>query len=1008
MNSFYVCSVINYQSARIQTGNTMKAFQKNLLTTVIALITVFSPAFAQWNTIQHDATVNRGIHDICFVGSTGYAVGLRADSVTFGSRGLVYKTTDGGQTWNMITLPLLIGQDSVMTLNCVQFLTPMKGYAVAQCYTTDHIGGYYYGALLQTVDGGNTWTTNFSTKSLVNYATGYTTNLNHVFFYSNYSAVLCGRKQTSSTNYDGVTFTTSNGGNNWYTSTAFTGIQANASYFFGNATGSVVGGKMQSLAGPYNGKIVLSNDGGSTYATTFTDPGYAYVDIHFPDPQTGYAVGDSMYYTTPGSSKGKIVKTTNGGLSWTSVAVFQNFMPLTVFFTSATTGFVGGETAAGNSGILKTTDGGLTWTPENYPDIATNSYISSITFSTPVTGYASNAWSNSTSVYGNFMQSCGVYTGPDTAFCQLQGQLHATPATPGNNYVFSWSPGTGLSDSTAQNPFVSQVYHQQYVVTMTDTVTSCVAMDTIVVTSYNTINSPVYVCSPDSALLDFGPGATNYFWQFFTDTNNVTHTINQNTETYWATQPGQYAGYAMFTGCGALTSVVQVIDSCASSPSFVCGVNAGPDTTFCQGAGQLHATPASPGNYTFSWSPANGLDDPDSQNPNIIYGVHNQQYVVTMTDTAMNCVAYDTVVVSAYYAYSDTLYACNGNYVTIDLGAGATAYTGQFTDTTGNTTVITPQNEFMTVNQPGEYLIIAYYPGCGSLTSMYWLVDSCNAPIGNVWPGDCNYDLTANMADALQIGLGYNTSGPARPNATNGWYAQPMADWPQNFVNCNYKHADADGNGMIDVNDTLPISLNYGLVHPYRLSQPVVPASSPALQLIANYDTVGLQTLVTVDVVLGTASLPIDSIYGISFRISDDAGLTDTTMTLINLNTTWLGTMNGNTFGFRKYFRAAGALDVAECGNDHLNRINGNGTIAQFFIVTTDNLSGIAVCHFNISDITAVTVSQNYLTLNTVNDSVVIDPAHPAGIAPVKQPVVTAMYPNPANSSVTIQTNVKA
>ncbi|HET6992959.1 MAG TPA: T9SS type A sorting domain-containing protein, partial [Bacteroidia bacterium] len=677
-----------------------------------------------------------------------------------------------------------------------------------------------------------------------------------------------------------------------------------------------------------------------------------------------------------------------------------------VFFTDAMTGYIGGETAAGNSGLKKTIDGGATWADETYPDLAMASLIPAIAFSTPVTGYAANSYTSSNSIYGSFSQACGVYLGPDTTFCQTQGQLFATPATPGNNYVFDWTPGTGLSDSTVQSPFVSYVSNQQYVVTMTDTVTNCVATDTIVVSAYNWFVGNVYVCPPDSALLDFGPGAANYFWQFFTDTNGIQSNINQFTQTLWATEPGTYLGIANFTGCGNLTSLFTVVDSCTAA--FICSVNAGPDTIFCQGQGQLHATPASPGNYTFSWSPSTGLNNPNIQNPIIISGVNNQQYVVTMTDTAQSCISTDTVVVSAYYYNIDTAYSCNNQPVTFDIGPGATNYTVQFIDTAGNFQSYVLPNELLIATEPVQYVVIAFYPGCGAMTSSYTVIDSCNVPVGNVWPGDCNYDLSVNMADALHIGLAYNATGPIRPNASNLWYAQPMTDWTQNYSNCNYKHGDADGNGTIDVNDTLPISLNYGNTHPYRLQPVVAPASAPQLYLVANYDTVGLQTLVTVDVRLGTSAVPIDSIYGISFRITSDAGLIDTALTAINLNTTWLGTMNADMFGFRKYFRTPGIVDVAECGNNHANRVNGNGTIATFLIVTTDNLSGIAVCHFNLSDITAVTEGQSYLNLNTVNDSVVIDPSHPAGVPEPAMSSQFSLYPNPANTNVTVQTNSPA
>lgn len=1070
----------------------MKPFIKVLCLSLLAVMTGNSSLRAQWNTLEHDATTNRSLNDVYFVSSTGYAVGWHADNVSWGTRGLIYKTTDGGLNWTTTFLPLLIGNDSIMGLKCVQFLTPSKGYAVATCYTTNNVSGLYYGALLQTTDGGTTWTTNYSTKNLVNYSTGNTTDLNHVHFYDAYSAVLSGRQRTSSSNYNGITFHTTNGGNNWISSTAYNGSQANASFFFSNGRGSVVGGKMQSLSGPYDGRIALSTNGGGSWSTTYTDPGYAYVDVHFPTTQIGYAVGDSMYFTTAGASNGKLVKTTDGGATWTAAAIFQNFMPLTVFFTDAMTGYVGGQTAAGNSGILKTTDGGITWTPENYPDIAMNSNITSITFSSPVSGYAANAWASSNSVYGNFQQSCGVFLGPDTSFCQQTGQLFATPATPGNDYVFAWSPATGLSDPTSPSPYVSHVSNQQYVVTMTDTVTNCVATDTIIVSAYEIINSPVYLCPGDTALLDFGPGASQYAWQSFTDTSGNTFSLfNQNVQQLLTMDPGTYFGYATFPGCGSITSMVQVIDSCVQSSNcsniisfannqqacvdsvvfvgtgsgnvtnwswdmgdgnvlsgptlsvfyyaYTAGtytvtltttdntnctatssvvitatggfsVDAGADTTFCQQTGQLNAVTSVPGNYTYSWSPANRLSNPNIANPMVTDGVYNQPYVVTVTDNTSGCMAMDTVIVSAAYFHLDTVYSCNNQPVTLDLGPGATFYTWMsFTDTAGNNTPINQNTQTYVATQPGQYFAGGTFPNCGSLTSIFTVIDSCNVSVANVWPGDCNYDLSANMADALQIGLAYNTAGPVRPSASPLWYAQPMSDWPQSFTNCNYKHADADGNGMIDVNDTVPIALNYGNTHPFRLGAPAqIPATAPALYLVANYDTVGLQTLVTVDIRLGSTTIPVDSIYGISFRITTDAQLIDTNLTGANLASTWLGTPGTDMFNFRKNFADAGVIDIAECGSNHLNRVNGNGSIGSFLIVTTDNLSGIAVCHFNLSDITAVTIGQQYLTLNTVNDSVVIDPSQPAGIAPEAAAQTFSYYPNPANNSVTVQTGAVA
>jgi photosystem II stability/assembly factor-like uncharacterized protein len=823
----------------------------------------FTSAHAQWDTIKTYVDYYNGerMNDIFFVSNTGYAVGHQPNLSAFdGQFAVISKTTDGGLTWNTTTLPMIVGSDTIFDLRSVYFTSPTTGYVAATCVTQGNYS-FHFGSVLKTTDGGLTWTNILSTKSQINFINGTSIVFNSVQFTSQYSGYVTAAIE----NYlysSGIIYYTTNAGVNWNSTVAYTGSTGSSSYFNSSGIGIMAGGygtmensnwidQNQEWYSEffYPGQISRTTNGGSTWSSVYSDVNTFFTDVHFPSAQTGYVCG----YNYPNA---EILKTTDGGLTWNVISTFPNLKPRCIYFTNDTTGYVGGWNTVSTSAIFKTIDGGLSWTAEtDQSSNPVNARIVSLTATTPQTIYALNDSATATttsysssSILGDFpSSSCAVFLGPDTTFCQTQGQLFATPATPSNDYVYSWSPGTGLSDSTAQNPFVNHVYNQQYVVTMTNTVTLCSATDTIVVTAYESVWGPQYICSTlgDSTLLDLGPGATNYQWQFYQDTaGNSTFLGNLNQQTYWATQQGHYLAIA-FSSCGALTSYIEVDDTCG----------------------------------TYAW-------------------------------------------------------------------------------------------------------------------------------VSNVWPGDCNYDLTANAADALNIGLGYGTTGATRPSANNSWTAQPMSDWSQNFVTCNYKHADANGDGTIDANDTLPITLNYGLTHPYRLSQPVHDASIPDIYLVANYDTVGVQTLVTVDVRLGTAAMPIDSLYGISFRITADANLIDTTLTIIDPTTTWLGNAT-NSFNFRKYFRSAGSVATAECKKDHNNHLGGNGSIATFRIVTTDNVSGIQVCHFTISEVKAVTVSEHELTFNMIGDSVVIDPAHPAG---VQESQVSSfkfgVYPNPASSEININSSV--
>ena len=75
--------------------------------------------------------------------------------------------------------------------------------------------------------------------------------------------------------------------------------------------------------------------------------------VCFTDSNTGYAVGDS----------GTIIKTTDAGLTWTSLSSGTNYCLHSVCFPNANTGYVVGGYFMGDRGIiLKTIDAGKTWT----------------------------------------------------------------------------------------------------------------------------------------------------------------------------------------------------------------------------------------------------------------------------------------------------------------------------------------------------------------------------------------------------------------------------------------------------------------------------------------------------------------------------------------------------------------------------------------------------------------------------------------------------------------------
>ncbi len=271
-----------------------------------------------------------------------------------------------------------------------------------------------------------------------------------------------------------------------------------------------------------------------------------------------------------------------------------------------------------------------------------------------------------------------------------------------------------------------------------------------------------------------------------------------------------------------------------------------------------------------------------------------------------------------------------------------------------------------------------------------------------VWPGDADEDLIANNSDVLAIGLGYGFTGPVRAGANNTWIGQYADDWAQSLPNgTNCKFTDCNGDGIIDDNDTLAVSLNYGYNHPYRSIEEVTTGSAN-ISLVANTHTIGLNTPIIVDIMLGNSTTPIDSIYGLAFTINfDDITLVDSnTISLSSVNS-WFGTPGTNVLTFSRKFPTAASINIAITGIDHLNRM-GQGKIGELGFVTPDNLSGItdATVHLTISDITAITLSQQPITLNPMGDTV-----HVSAITSIKNIDLakTIIYPNPATDEITVK-----
>lgn len=281
----------------------------------------------------------------------------------------------------------------------------------------------------------------------------------------------------------------------------------------------------------------------------------------------------------------------------------------------------------------------------------------------------------------------------------------------------------------------------------------------------------------------------------------------------------------------------------------------------------------------------------------------------------------------------------------------------------------------------------------------------------DVWPGDANADKTANNYDVLNIGIAYNEIGSVRSGASLSWIAQPATDWGNAFSNgADYKHADCDGDGIVDTNDVQAILLNYGSTHNKTDNNIVVTAADPLLYLEFPSDSVAVSTSISIPIYFGASSLAVDSLYGLAFSISYDTTLIKSASVTANFNNSWLGTINTDMFSVSKNLPDNERIDIAVSRTDQQNKLNGFGQIGELNIVTSDNISGklliTKALQLNISNVKAITASGIAFAVNTAGDSVVVVDDSLAGFSDVLIDFkAIIVYPNPAKNNISIQVN---
>lgn len=278
-----------------------------------------------------------------------------------------------------------------------------------------------------------------------------------------------------------------------------------------------------------------------------------------------------------------------------------------------------------------------------------------------------------------------------------------------------------------------------------------------------------------------------------------------------------------------------------------------------------------------------------------------------------------------------------------------------------------------------------------------------------VWPGDADNNLVADAFDLLPIGVNYGNVGTMRSTITNAWAGQVSSPWTwgtpipgivdEMFSDCN-------GDSLVDDNDTLAITLNYGLTH-LKANLPVARGTTvdPPFRLVLP-DSASVGDTISAPIILGDNSVPAANIYGWAFKLHYDASLIDSSTFWIDFNGSWLA--NGSTtLDMSRNHPTLSICDAAQVRTNHASA-SGMGQVATAHFVIIDNIDGkratldSASLNVFFTDVKVIGIDGLAMPVDAQQDSMTVYDRTTETPLPIAPDAFVQIYPNPAQDRLTI------
>ena len=494
------------------------------------------------------------------------------------------------------------------------------------------------GKIIKTLDGGVTWTN--ASDSLTMF-TGVNNFPDWVYFYDHNNGIALGDPNGNTTTPGSGTnmfeiWRTHYGGTNW-TRVADANVPVPNSGEYGLTNCYTTLGK-RVWYGTGTGRVFMSSDSGKTWTvSTGATIGFGggVEGLAFRDSMNGIAWGLAASSSTTNS----LMKTNNGGVTWTAITPSATNTGLGAFCVVPGRNAymsVGLNSATGTAAAYVTSitpDDGTTW---NVLDQGTTNAFRmlQVQMLDSAHGWAGSFTNDSLPLGKNGMDK---YKGPKIALaCPLSLTSSATAICSGDSAMltasglntYTWSPSGANTSTITVKPSATASYTVAAATTAGCTNTQTVSITvnpTPTVTVVNAVGASVgndTLCTGGATYLT-ASGATTYSWSPSTGLN--THLGLHVTAT-----PTTTTTYTVLGTLGACTSIVTPTITVLSTPSPTLTVNS---PSVCLGNS---VTVNASGLSTYTWSPATGLSSTTGTSV-VASPTATAHYLVTGLDGTHTC-----------------------------------------------------------------------------------------------------------------------------------------------------------------------------------------------------------------------------------------------------------------------------------------------------------------------------------------------------------------------------------